>query len=92
MSTVVTDGLTGQHNMSIGQTDHTKITHSCILNIEQRSEGIICKKSLKIPNRQSDVVNRRTENTMIKRMRAKRQTMINNILERKLKIKKYEPH
>ena len=36
-STMVRDGLTGQHNISIGQIDHTKITHSCILNIEQRS-------------------------------------------------------
>jgi hypothetical protein len=53
---------------------------------------VIRKKSLKIPNVQSESVNqRRTDNIMDKRKRKKGQTTIYKALHRKLMIEQYEP-
>jgi len=49
------------------------------------------QNSLKIPNQQ--VVNqRRPDNTMIKRKKTKRHTMVHKTLHRILKVKQHEPH
>ena len=50
------------------------------------------KKSLKISKGQSESVDRRTDNTMVKRTRTKGQTTIYKILHRKLKIEQHEPY
>jgi len=42
---------------------------------------------LKIPKEQSETVNQRTDNTMVKRKRTKGQTTIYKTLHRKLKTK-----
>jgi len=48
---------------------------------------------LKIPIGKSEaIIQRRTDNTMAKRNRIKRQTMIYKILHSKLKIELYELH
>ena len=44
-------------------------------------------ETLQIPNGKSEVVIRRTDNTMANRKGTKRQTSVNKILHRKLKIK-----
>ena len=40
----------------------------------------------------SEAINRRTENTMTKKKRTKRNTTIYKTLHRKLKIEQHEPH
>jgi len=53
---------------------------------------MIIKKSLKIPEEQSETVyQRRTDNTMAKRKSTKGQTTIYKKLDRKLKIEQHEP-
>jgi hypothetical protein len=48
---------------------------------------------LKIPKGQSEAANRRrTDSTMTGRKRTKVQTTIYKTLQRKLKIRQYEPH
>jgi hypothetical protein len=41
-------------------------------------------KSLKIPKRKSEAINRRVDNTLIKRKRTKQQTMIYKTIHRKI--------
>ena len=51
------------------------------------------KKCLKVPKGKSEAVNRRrTDNTMTKTKGTKGQTTMYEILHRKLKIEKHEPH
>jgi len=54
--------------------------------------GNITAISLKIPQRQSEAVNRRTDNTMTKEKKTKGQIMIYKTLHRKLKTRKYILH
>jgi hypothetical protein len=52
----------------------------------------ITKKSLKIPNRQSESATRRTENTMAKRKKIKGQRTIYKTLHGNLPIEQHEPY
>jgi len=66
-----------------------------VILISETADGLqIClsKKSLKIPKGLSESVNRRTDNTLVKRKITKGRTTIYKLLHRKLKIEQHEPH
>jgi len=52
----------------------------------------ICKEKLKISKGYSEVVNRKTDDTMAKRKHSKEQTIIYKTLHKKLNIEQQEPH
>ena len=49
-------------------------------------------KSLKIPKSDEEAVNRRTDNTIVRKKGTKGQKMIYKTLHRKLKIEQHEPN
>jgi hypothetical protein len=60
--------------------------------IEKKIKNDLAGKLLKILMMKSEAINRRTENTMTKKKRTKRNTTIYKTLHRKLKIEQHEPH
>jgi hypothetical protein len=59
-------------------------------DLEDTKEGIRTRKS-KIPKRESEPVNRRTDNSIAKRKRSKGETTIYNTLHRKLRSSNTNP-
>jgi hypothetical protein len=63
-----------------------------LLDNWKKIKNDLAGKLLKILMMKSEAINRRTENTMTKKKRTKRNTTIYKTLHRKLKIEQHEPH
>ena len=68
------------------------ISLSFIGQLKKEKKNDLAGKLLKILMMKSEAINRRTENTMTKKKRTKRNTTIYKTLHRKLKIEQHEPH